>query len=349
MDKELDYKKLLVKYIESSDIEKGLDIRKFLEREKISFNNGRFSVIEEKPVKKSTSSVFKPGDSLFYKDGHKSLIVQDVKYVNRRKMLYAVDSKTGESMKLLQSDPLLKRWSIDDAYCGDIVATDNFVFIFDGFGMNLRTFGYKVSYACAVYLHPERRKDPFVVPEQDEYIGNKSSKMFRIPTEKERRLLVAEMTRHGYDYDNEKNVLVREPNFLYLPGEWIIHKDDSELYKVDNFIDNKYRLADMNGVVRDFVSGYVNSFFRKWSALDLKNGDIVYYTEKNGDQMVSIFDSMVGVCMKCSATYNITKKKYDKDVLLDRNAVIEPAMYKQKNIALKAFSDETFLMNAYGK
>ena len=344
MENQIDYKKLLAKFIKSSDNNKNLTIRKFLEREKISFKNNRFYKIEETHIDKNSGSKFEVGDSLFYEPGNKRLIVQDTKINNRKKIITAIDVDSGKQLTLFQSDPLLEKWTIKNAFVGNAVATDDCVFIFNGF--KLTDTGWKVMYSCAVSLHPVSELDRFHVPNNGDYMGSRDDKMFRIPTEMETRLLESEIARHGYTFDENNVKLVSI--FRYKPGSWIVSKETKELYQVETFVDSKYILkARSNGSEEIVPFRFENTKFREWKPSDLSSGFIIHYKETNGEEMIGIFDKMQGNNPKCSYVYNIITDEFSKNVLIDSKTEIEPATVEQKNLALRIFSNNTFLNYAF--
>lgn len=344
MENQINYKKLLAKFIKSSDNNKNLTIRKFLEREKISFKNNRFYKIEETHIDKNSGSKFEVGDSLFYEPGNKRLIVQDTKINNRKKIITAIDVDSGKHLTLFQSDPLLKRWTIKNAFVGNAVATDGFVFIFNGF--KLTDTGWKVRYLCAVSIYPESETDRFHVPSNGEYMGSNEDKIFRIPTEIETRVLESEIARHGYTFDENNMKLVSI--FRYKPGSWIVSKETKELYQVDTFIDSRYILkARSNGSEEIVPFRFENTKFREWKLSDLSSGFIIHYKETSSKDIIGIFDKMQGNNPKCSYAYNTITGEFSKDVLIDSKTEIKPATVEQKNLALRIFSGDTFLNYAY--
>ena len=334
----IDFEKILAELLTTGTKQNKNYIKSFLEQRGIEFKNNTFSLIsnESMSIKPETTDTkvitgkYKPGMTVFNTIRSRAYIVKDVYFENRKKMLLLIDALNGEKNTTASTNPALRRWNISDAKIGDFICTEHFVFIFNGFRLDKDTLKWNVHYKCAAELHNHEDDDPFHIPAPQAHMGTKKDTDFRIATEQERLYLLEEIERHGYTWNHETIELEKHPYFKYNIGDWVVYRDNGELWKIENVVNHKYSMTMQDGTEKAFDCDFVNYCSDKWSIKNAQPGDVLYYTMPNGDEILAVFESFGSKFHKLSIAFCTTTDEITTNVLIDPELVIEPATDEQK-------------------
>jgi hypothetical protein len=196
-----------------------------------------------------------------------------------------------------------RMWNITkDAKDGDVLATDDWVFIFK----ELNAYGKPVC-----YCHYDDELG-FKV-DVNSYLSTGSE--IYPATKEQRDLLFTKMKEAGYEWDTENKQLKRieeksvdkvEPKFH--EGDWILHQGTDDIYQVVAVIDDKYRLKyGDNYTIQNCTD--VERCARLWDVTkDAKDGDVLY-TSSTASNEVFIFKGLtIEGYIECYCSYDSEDK-----------------------------------------
>ena len=155
-------------------------------------------------------------------------------------------------------------WTIDDAKDGDVLVTEDYIFIFK----------YILHGGVHLYCHYNFDDEEFDSDIPDAVIGNIHDKgiHFRPATKEQRDLLFEKMKEAGYEWDAEKKELKKiEPKFH--EGEWITN--GYYTWKIVEVKPLDYILQSQDGNIVDDTISYVDEQFHLWIIQDAKDGDVL--------------------------------------------------------------------------
>jgi len=210
-------------------------------------------------------------------------------------------------------------WSIDDAKDGDVLATSNYIYIFNSIDKETET----VAYYC-------------LMKKSDEYFSFGDYKIHdeilnSIPaTKKQRNLLFQKMKESGYEWNADKKEL-NTIESKFNASDWVVNKNGT----VQQILSYK------NGIYKH-TNGYSSKMFedewRLWDITkDAKDGDVLATDDGN----ICIFDGTFKDGKYPFAYCGLTRHRfefYDRRLPFTHNNIY-PATKEQYDTLMKAMAD----------
>ena len=188
-------------------------------------------------------------------------------YVDEYDSYYSYYVVNGKSVNLEEYDRLHHLWNITDAKPGDVLATDNAVFIFksiDKTGLSI----------CKSYCE--------VIDNSELGFGfDFSINNIHPATKEQHELLFTRIKEAGCKWDAEKKELKAiKPNFKI--GEWVVFNNNHEsIYQIEKIENFQYTLRHILGGSMP-LSFSSEDMIRHWTIKDIKDGDVL----SNGTMIV---------------------------------------------------------------
>lgn len=249
----------------------------------------------------------KKGDYIFNEDFKETFLVTD----ENNMFVTAKNIKTGEisrflkSCKTIQQCPVIPNtihtWSIKDAKAFDMIATDNFVFMFK----QMNEYTGAVFCYCAALLSRINQNDEnaFMIPAKNAVIGTSERTSYRPATEEETKYLLNELDMHGLEMNYDKKYLTwndKNHENSSIIHRWIIDTKTNELFRVASFYKDEFTIEHKNGstfkkdaeLVRTLLK---NNEYRCWnfSKATINVGD-VFIQRHGNDEWLYMATELVG-------------------------------------------------------
>ena len=190
-------------------------------------------------------------------------------------------------VRIEHADKYYHLWTIKDAKEGDVLTTDNFIFIFKSIDNN-----NGVHYYCHYEISKHEDDSPrfdIALPQSLMGIVGSSFTHYKPATKEQRDLLFQKMKESGYEWDNGKKELKKveqkpddnvEPKFKV--GDWIVENDINRnpvqitSFEEDKGVGIKVWFSNGTGTYIDFLKGY-----HLWTIADAKDGDVLVDEDNN--------------------------------------------------------------------
>ena len=323
----VNFEQILKDYINSC--ENDAEIKNLLSKQGIAFKDGEFikqSDIVSRLV--NTRPLFRNGEIIV--DASDTNLTPLRVINSKMNFILAENMRTGEECNI-QYSPLLRNWCISDARKGDIIATDNFVFMFKNLESSIGSDTIKVNYICAALLckNVDKPEDVFHIPPSGAHMGRVQTTYYRFASKDQQKFLLEEAKKHGYILNDNKTDIIHE-QFIYSTGTWIVDMSkNNTVYKVIDFFKNKYILETSDGTRVERYYTYINciSRVRTWSIEDAKQGDILHIErDMNGHEWLLLFKKLDNLfSIDCPVKYCIDADTVITSKTVIPTDIIEPA------------------------
>ena len=305
----------------------------------------------------------KKGDYIYNEDSRESFHVTDENdmFVTAKNIKTGEVSKFLKTYKTIQPCPVIPNtvhtWSIKDAKAFDVIATDNFVFMFKQIG----EYSGAVYCYCAVLLSRINMDDEnaFIIPAKNAVIGTSKNTSYRPATEEEKKYLLDELDKHGLEMNYDKNYLALSWNDKNHKNRAIIHRwfvdtKTNELFRVASFYKDEFTIEHTDGstfkkdaeLVRTLIK---NNEYKRWefSNATINVGD-VFVQEHGNDEWLYMATELVGSKMTFVEFYANEGKFAKKEWRLSPENYnklgysIEPATDFQKEQMISLMKDSGY-------
>lgn len=323
----VNFEQLLKDYINSC--ENATEIKNLLSKQGIAFKDGEFvkqsgivsGLIDARPLFRNGEIIIDASDTN----------LTPLRVINSKmNFILAENMRTGEECNI-QYSPLLRNWCISDAKKGDIIATDDFVFMFKNLESNIGSDTVKVKYICAALLCNNRTEpeNVFHIPPFGAHMGTVQTTYYRFASQDQQKFLLEEAKKHGYILNDDKTDIIYE-QFIYSIGTWIVDmSNNNTVYKVIDFFKNKYILETLDGTRTERYYTYINctSRVRTWSIKDAKAGDVLHIEkDMNGYEWLLLFKKLDNLfTIDCPVKYCIDSDSVITSTTAIPFNTIEPA------------------------
>lgn len=258
----------------------------------------------------------------------------------------ATNARTGEHVFIPASGRHIRKWNISDAENGDVIATDNFIFIYKNTVTDYKTGKINVMYHCAIDNNLQSDDYQFHIPAENATMGNTLDTKYRFATFDEKRVLYRQMERHGYYWDDKCNKMKMIPNRMYETGCWLIKRNNKKLYFVKDFDKNEYILSDQSGNTIKYHSAQVNNEcrFTRWTTNNAVYGEILHYEDNDFNERFTEWLVIVekpqkqNHDIKILCRYNMNTGEIDHPTRVIADS-LKPAMNDDKKMLLDALID----------
>ena len=265
--------------------------------------------------------------------------------IDSSEILYVYDIRDGRyyfndmwhfSWSVKECDENCHLWTIQDARSGDVLASNNSIFIF-----NREYAAGKPEAYCGII------NDEFI----DNAEGCWTNEKYYPATKEQRELLFKKMIEAGYVWDENEKELRKieqkpvnkmiEPKFKV--GDWITNGFDCtfQIASIENGI-----YYDTNNCGSDIES--TDKYYRLWTLEDAKNGDVLYFS----DETIVIFKDLYNATTFHSYCH-IEDSVFDisKDDMPDwwEGAGFHPATKEQRELLFKKMKEAGYEWNAEKK
>ena len=268
----------------------------------------------------------KKGDYIFNEDSKNTFLVTD----ENDMFITAKNIKTGEISKFLKTCNMIQpcpvipntihTWSINDAKPFDVIATDNFVFMFK----QMNEYTGAVFCYCAALLSKINQNDEnaFIIPAKNAVIGTSKCTSYRPATEEETKYLMNELDMHGLEINYDKKYLIwwndkNHENYSIL-HRWFVNTKTNELFRVASFYKDEFTIEHTNGstfkkdaeLVRTLLK---NNEYKYWdfSKATINVGDVFVKNHCN-DEWLYMATELVGSKMTFVEFY-VNEGKFAKN------------------------------------
>lgn len=190
-------------------------------------------------------------------------------------------------------------WTIEDANDGDVLATENFIFIFKNIDD-----GNGVHYYCQYEIIKYEDDNQFDIALPQSLMGRVGNSIshYSPATKEQRNLLFQKMKEAGYKWDSEKKELKKieqksadnvEPKFH--EGDWVLNNVCYPM-QIASIKDSMYIFTEGDAMSVSFVDEHLHL----WSIQDAEDGDVLI----NWNNTTFIFRAIEDETVKFHIAYN---------------------------------------------
>lgn len=212
---------------------------------------------EESPIINKSVRKFKPGDFIIQQITNGTFTGQIVSIDTA----YRVDGFDGSLYKMdFYEEPTIRLWTIDDAKPGDILASENSIFIFAEEYMAGKPRAY-----CGIMNGYFLESSEGCWTNEKCYPANKE----------QRKQLEKEMLSKGFEWNAEHLCLMSIRTHIFNVGDWCIDNIDGTIFTITKTENNFYTYQTLEG--KEYSCSYrsLETDAHLWSLEDAKAGDVI--------------------------------------------------------------------------
>ena len=211
----------------------------------------------------------------------------------------------GDAISVSFVDEHLHLWTIQDAMDGDVLATDNFIFIFKSID-NSNGVHYYCHYEISK-REDDRSRFGIALPQSLMGIVGSSFTHYKPATKEQHDLLFQKMKEEGYVWDANNKELKKieqkpadktEPKFKVR--DWCIDKEDGTIFRIEKVMENTYDYKTDKGNVYSCTHDSLEFDSKLWTIADAKDGDVLI----NWNNTIFIFNAIEDETVKFHIAYN---------------------------------------------